>query len=208
MVGSMARPTAEQKKKRREAYRKGIGPEGYKKNAAYYVKMSEAIGEVKRISDSVAMDEAGQLIQTNAKVVRVGSGNNAAITPYRKIQDGNEFINTFIAFTDWIKENEYKEYPTKLNFSKYTGLSYTTIFNYLNKDFTAKAKEYQAILADTLTQGVNAGKYDRQMTIFCLKNWSGWADRSESVTVSKAEPVTKEQADALIRQYVESLPSE
>ncbi len=201
----MARPTEAAKKKRRAAYRKGIGPEGYRKNGAYYVKMSEAVGEVRRISDSVAMDEAGQLIQTNKNVVRVGSGDTRAITPYRKIQTADEFISTFIAFSDWIKENEYKDYPTKLNFSKFAGISYTTIYNYLNKDFSCKSKEYQEILADTLTQGVNAGKYDRQMTIFCLKNWSGWADRSESVTTQKAEPVTKEQADKLIQQYIKSL---
>ena len=174
-----------------------------KPNTAYYIPMSAAVGAVKRISKSQAVDSKGNLIQTNNNVVRVGSG---LVGQPRKVETAAAFIDMFGGFTDWIKKNGFAEYPTKKNFSIWAGLSYETILNYINKTYGEKKSTYQEILADCLTEGVNAGAYDRQMSIFCLKNWCGWADRAETVTTTKAEPVDKATADRLIRQYVDNLP--
>lgn len=176
-----------------------------KPNKEYYIPMSQAVGAVKRISKSQAVDSKGNLIQTNNNVVRVGSG---MVGQPRKIETGDGFIDTFNAFIDWIKGNGFLEYPTKRNFAAFVGVTYQTIYNYLNKTFADKTRVYADILADCLTEGVNVGAYDRQMSIFCLKNWCGWADRAETVTTTKAEPVDKETADRLIRQYVDNLPTE
>lgn len=186
----------------KRAYNKNANG-NYKRNEAYYIGMSDAVGKVERISKSQARDEAGNLVQTNSKVVNVGVGRIGAP---RKIKTGEEFINAFTDFTDYIRESDFALYPTKRQFALFTGLCYSTIHDYLNKYYSEKQIQYKDLLADILTEGVNSGRYDRQMTIFCLKNWSGWADRSETVTTAKAEPVTKEQADKLIKQYIDNLP--
>ena len=38
-------------------------------------------------------------------------------------------------------------------------------------------KEFEAIRADTISEGTMLGKYQPTMSIFALKNWCSWTDR-------------------------------
>lgn len=170
-----------------------------KPDSAYYIKMSDAVPPVVRRSASCAVDATGALVKTNRNVQNVGAGQ------IKKIESGEQLIDLFLAFTDHIRENNYSEYPTKLNFCRWLGIGYSTLFEYLSDDYQNKDRIYKAILADVLNEGMATGAYKHQGTIFALKNWCGWADRVETTTKQGAEKVDKETADRLIKEYVNGL---
>ena len=61
-------------------------------------------------------------------------------------------------------------------------------------------------LADTITEGVNLGKYNTTMSIFALKNWCNWADKNEQkVETSTKQLVSKQEAKDQLRKYSEGL---
>lgn len=157
------------------------------------------IAEKRRIGKRTVVNQYGKKIVTHANVVHLNAG--------KIFKDTNDFIVTFEHYINEIQENGYNELPTLLNFAKYVRCSPHTIQNYLYGLTETDRKIYKSILADMLYQGVNEGAYDKQMTIFAMKNLCDWSDRVESTSKieKKKEIISKEEADKLIKEYVAGL---
>ena len=168
----------------------------------YYIRPNLAVGMITAIDDWVGIDEQGNRVYlTDADANRVIKANKADVY----IKSPEHLMILYIEFLKHIRDNEYSIYPTKAHFSEFIGINYNTLFNYL-RDYKADFKPlYDNILADILTEGVITGAYDRQMTMFCLKNWCGWADNTKIETTTKQEPISKDKADKILSEYISSL---
>ena len=157
------------------------------------------IAEKRRISKRRAMNQYGKKTVVKAGTVQLNA---------RKVfRDNNDFIVTFEHYINKVQKEDYAELPTLLNFARYVKCSPHTIQSYLYALTENDRKIYKSILADMLYQGVNAGYYDRQMTIFAMKNLCDWSDRVESTAKieKKKDIISKEDADKLIMEYIQGL---
>ena len=182
------------------------GIKGLKVKTIYdglYIRPNCAKGMITPIDDWVGVDEDGNRVMLSEvksdKIIR---------QPFEHIIKSPEHLMTlYLAFLDYIRESKYTVYPTKVNFAQHIGINYNTLYNYL-RDYKSDFKPlYDNILADILTEGVITGAYDRQMTMFCLKNWCGWADNTKIETTTKQEPISKDKADKILKEYISSLDS-
>ena len=164
--------------------------------------MSQAVGQVVRRSASTAVDEEGHLIKTRRGVKDLGSGTGSGQAVF---EDGAAWGDAFVEFADRIREDGYQTFPTQLEFARFVGCHYETVYQarkaYQNFDNIMKE-----ITADIITQGMACGAYKAQGAIFTLKNRCGWADRIEQTTKTGIDKVDKTTADRLIREYVANLP--
>ena len=101
-------------------------------------------------------------------------------------KSGDDVLNLFTEFCEDIHRTDKSIYiPSKTDFclwlknEKSIDCDRRTLYNTLNKYFPDIKKEFDAVRADTLVNGGMRGKYQPTMTIFALKNWCGWADKSE-----------------------------
>ena len=168
----------------------------------YYIRPNLAVGMITAIDDWVGIDEQGNRVYlTGADTNKVIKANKADVY----IKSPEHLMTLYIEFLKHIRDNEYSIYPTKVNLSSFIGISYSSLCRYLS-DYKSDFKPlYDNILADILTEGVISGAYDRQMTMFCLKNWCGWADNTKIETTTKQEPISKDKADKILNEYISSL---
>ena len=169
------------------------------------LKMSEAVGQVTRISKSVAIDEAGNKIATNGNVINLGAGMGKGGGQPRTFKDANAYRECFLEYLDYVVDNNFVELPTKGNFAKWAGIDRKTIYNTSKEYFPETKKDWQEALADCLTEGAAAGAYEKTITIFCLKNWCNWADkREEKVEQKQITLATKEEATKALEEYAKN----
>lgn len=106
----------------------------------------------------------------------------------------DELIELFAEFCEQIHRSDKSIYiPSKTDFclwlknEKDFACDRRTLYNALNIYFPDVKKEFDAVRADTLVNGAIRGKYQPTMTIFALKNWCGWADRTEAAVDTKVQ---------------------
>ena len=168
----------------------------------YYIRPNLAVGMITAIDDWVGIDEEGNRVYlTDADAERVIKANKADVY----IKSPGHLMTLYIEFLKHIRANDYTIYPTKVNLSSFIGISYSSLCRYLSEYKSEFKPLYDNILADILTEGVIARAYDRQMTMFCLKNWCNWADNTKIETTTKQEPISKDKADKILKEYVSSL---
>jgi hypothetical protein len=166
-----------------------------------YIRANCAVGKITPIDEWIGADEEGNKIYLRDRL----DANELVYDNITYIKSPEHLAVLYRSFLDYIRESDYNVYPTKINLADYIGISYSTLMKYLN-EYKAEFKPlYDGILSDILTEGVIAGAYDRQMTMFCLKNWCNWADNTRVETTAKSEPVTKEKADKILKEYISSL---
>lgn len=107
-------------------------------------------------------------------------------------KNGNDLIDLFEQFCDYVVQTDYKMIPSQTNFCKWlkTRIGNTdrkTIYNSLNKYFPTIKNEFEQIQSDLMAQGGMLGKWQPAMTIFTLRNWCKWTDKAEHI--SSDEPV-------------------
>lgn len=159
-----------------------------------------------RISKSRAIAPDGSIVKTCPKVVNVGAGRGFGAGKPREYDSADDFLKAFTDFNDYVVDNDFDMLPTMRNFAKWAGIDQRTVYNYKDKYFPESKKDYQQILSDTLTEGAIVGKYDKTMTIFCLKNWCDWADkREDKVEHKKTKLVTKAQAEEALKKYADTV---
>lgn len=168
------------------------------------LKMADAVGELTRIGPNTCIDANGNKIRTNVKVKHPGAGKGAGAGNPKIFQSPSDLIDAFNAFIDDVRDSDFETFPTKANFARFLGIDPKTVYNTIYKYFPEIKKEYMDVLADCLTEGATVGKWDKTMTIFCLKNWCSWADKAENVnTEIKPSLTDKKTADRLIKEYTE-----
>lgn len=102
----------------------------------------------------------------------------------KRFKTGDELIDLWRQFCDYIVDNDYCIAPTQTEFSKWLAsvqntANRRTIYNALNQYFPAIKSDFEAIRADVIAQGAMLGKYHSTMSIFALKNWCSWTDKQE-----------------------------
>lgn len=168
-----------------------------------YIRANCAVGKITPIDEWIGADEEGNKIYLRDRL----DANELAYDNTTYIKSPEHLAVLYRSFLDHIRESNYNIYPTKINLADYIGISYSTLMKYLN-EYKAEFKLlYDGILSDILTEGVIKGAYDRQMTMFCLKNWCNWAENTRVETTTKQEPITKEKADKILNEYIKSLDS-
>ncbi len=111
----------------------------------------------------------------------------------KKFNSGKRLIELFSEFCDYVTDSaDYSVIPSQTEFCKWLSENYgavdrRTIYNSLNKYFPTIKKEFEQLQSDVIVQGGMVGKYQNTMSIFALKNWCGWKDKSETETALKTE---------------------
>lgn len=168
------------------------------------IKMSEATLPVKRTGKTTAIDAEGRKVRTNSRVKELGVGNGVGGGQPRVFKDATDLLEAFTDYIDHIRLTDFSEVPTRANFARWTGADRKTIYNTINNYFPQTKSTYSDMLADCLSEGAIAGVYDRTITIFCLKNWCNWADKTDNInTEIKPTLADKETTDRLIKEYVD-----
>lgn len=168
------------------------------------IKMSEATLPVKRTGKTTAIDAEGRKVRTNSQVKELGVGTGTGAGKPRAFETGDDLLNAFTAFIDYVIDSEFSVYPTKRAFAEWMGIDRKTVYNAVNVYFPQAKKTYTDMLADCLAEGVASGAFPTSFTIFALKNWCNWADKTDNVnTEIKPTLADKETADRLIKEYVD-----
>ena len=106
------------------------GIKGLKVKTIYdglYIRPNCAKGMITPIDDWVGVDEDGNRVMLSE--VR---SDKIARQPFEHIIKSPEHLMTlYLSFLDYIRDNDYNVYPTKVNFSQYIGINYNTLYNYL-----------------------------------------------------------------------------
>lgn len=112
----------------------------------------------------------------------------------KTFESGDEVLNLFTEFCEELYCNDQSIYvPTKTDFclwlknEKGFSCDRRTLYNTLNLYFPDIKKEFDEIRGDTLVNGAMRGKYQPTMTIFALKNWCAWTDKTEATVDSKVQ---------------------
>ncbi|NLA61768.1 MAG: hypothetical protein GX857_00855 [Bacteroidales bacterium] len=120
--------------------------------------------------------------------------------------------NQWEAFFQEVRDSDFKIFPTKTNFAKRIGTSYSTVM----KTFVMYPESFVTInnmLADILVEGVALKYWQSGMIIFSMKNWCGWTDKRDTFNtdttkklVSK-EDFKEELLDYMQREGIKVLPN-
>lgn len=104
----------------------------------------------------------------------------------RKFSSGDELIELWMEFCAEIVANGYLIAPTKTEFEKWLFdgedrkcANVRTVYLSLKEYYPNVKSEFDRIRADVVAQGTMLGKYQPSMSIFALKNWCGWTDKSD-----------------------------
>lgn len=102
----------------------------------------------------------------------------------KKFESGAELISLWNDFCDDIIDNGFIKVPTQTAFCRWLSKNYDavdrrTIYNSLNKYFPDIKKDFEQLQSDTIMTGGMLGKYNATMSIFGLKNWCNWKDKTE-----------------------------
>lgn len=130
----------------------------------------------------------------------------------KKFKSGAELIGLWIEFCDAIRENNYNAAPTQTAFCRWLAENFDTIdrrtiYNSLNDYFPNVKKDFEAIRADVIAEGTMLGKYQPTMSIFALKNWCSWSDRTETVQLT-ADDVKQDALSKSLEDMAEELTSD
>lgn len=108
----------------------------------------------------------------------------------KTFKSGEMLVRLWREFCNEIVNNDYNIAPTYTEFSKWLekdlgNVDIKTLYNSLYIYFLDSKKELEAIRADVIAQGTMLGKYTPAMSIFALKNWTGWTDKTENYNVNE-----------------------
>ena len=131
----------------------------------------------------------------------------------KKFKDGKELISLWQAFCDDIKDNNYNAAPTQTAFCRWLSENYDsvdrkTIYSSLNEYFPNLKKEFDTIRADVIAEGTMLGKYQPTMSIFALKNWCSWSDRSETVQLTAEDVRQQDEVSKSLEEMAKELTSD
>ena len=102
----------------------------------------------------------------------------------KSFSSGEELISLWSDFCEDIVTNGFVTVPTQTAFCKWlsehhNAVDRKTIYHSLNEYFPAIKEAFERIQSDTIMTGGMLGKYNATMSIFGLKNWCNWKDKSE-----------------------------
>lgn len=169
---------------------------------AQILSINDAQGKLEKVpgSKQTWRDEAGNTYYTAVKEPGTGTGHNAGKPPV--FNSPEELISRFEDFIEHISDIDYAVFPTKRQFAKFLGITQRTLYNYIDVYFPEIKKQWQEMLADCISEGITAGKYPVNYSIFAEKNLCGWTDRQENTvqqTVTKV--ASKEEAREALKKY-------
>lgn len=117
-----------------------------------------------------------------------------------KWETGEDLLNLWQEYCDWIAKSNYKTLPTQTSFCRWLAKNYEscerkTIYNALNKHFPEIKRSFEQIQSDTMVEGTALGFYQPSMSIFALKNWCKWTDKQEVAQDTKLEIILPAEVD-------------
>lgn len=111
--------------------------------------------------------------------------------------------NQWEAFFQEVRDSDFKIFPTKTNFAKRIGTSYSTVM----KTFVMYPESFVTInnmLADILVEGVALKYWQSGMIIFSMKNWCGWTDKRDTFNTDTTKKlVSKEDFKEELLDYMQ-----
>ena len=115
-----------------------------------------------------------------------------------------QWLTEWEIFFEMVQSNGFKTFPTKKNFARNGGYSYSSVLDTF-KRFPDSKEVIKGQLADVLAEGMANKAWNATGVIFCLKNWCGWADKNETALTKNtlSEIASLEQADKLVKAYME-----
>lgn len=130
----------------------------------------------------------------------------------KKFSSAEQLIELWIEFNDYIREQNYSIVPTQTDFCRWLAKNYAkcdrrTIYNSLNGYFPTIKKDFEQIQGETIASGSMLNKYNSTMSIFALKNWCRWADRTENVQLT-AEDVKQDELSKSLEEMASELTSD
>lgn len=113
----------------------------------------------------------------------------------KRFSSGKQLISLYAQFCDCIIANGYDVIPSQTEFCRWLKEHYTsadrhTIYTALNKYFPDIKKEFEQLQSDVIAAGGMLGKYQSTMSIFALKNWCKWSDRTDAESDASIEDLT------------------
>lgn len=172
------------------------------------IKVSELKGDCTRTKPYRVEDAEGNysIVNPSTPTSHIGIGQGVGGGQKPAFESKEAFIRAFNQYMDDIALNGYNRLPTKTDFARCNKISHQTVYQYFNRMTDSEKKSWETALADTITEGVNAGKYNTTMSIFALKNWCNWADKQESkVEKTEKKLASKEEAQEQLKKYSEGL---
>lgn len=129
-----------------------------------------------------------------------------------KFKSAKQFIELWQAFCDDIVDTEFSTIPSQTAFCKWLAKNYEsadrkTIYNSLNKIFPTIKGDFEKMQSDIIVEGSMLGKYQPTMSIFALKNWCSWSDRTETVQLT-ADDVKQDALSKSLEDMAEELTSD
>ena len=123
---------------------------------------------------------------------RKSKGGGEVMGRMKKFKSGNELVELFDEFCRDIVTNKYNRIPSQTEFcnwleARYDKTDRKTIYNALNKYFPTVKKDFERLQSDLIAQGGMLGWYKNTMSIFVLKNWCNWTDKSTDDDGNTAE---------------------
>ena len=103
----------------------------------------------------------------------------------KTFENGEQIIELYKQFCRQIVEDGFRTTPTLTEFSRWLEGEYhetdrRTLWKSLNEYYPEVKSEFESIRADIITQGAMLGAYHNSMSIFALKNWCNWKDKTEN----------------------------
>ena len=127
----------------------------------------------------------------NLPINTVGSSEINDSSGYYTENDRNgAFLEIFRLFCDGIIKNGYKSIPSLSEFRFWlekqcrSSVPGRIIYLFVKRYAAANRKQIGDLQADVIAAGAAFGFYDKSISTFILKNWSGWADRSDNTTTT------------------------
>lgn len=131
--------------------------------------------------------------------------------PNRVFLNGGEVLFAFEGYLRWIKRKHFMQsyvdeegekrllpiVPSQANFAEWLGVNRGNVGDAVRR-YDVKT-EYEAMLADVLSEGIMIGAYQQSAGIFSLKNLCNWADKVED-KVSTEKGMSIEEAEKLMQQ--------
>lgn len=172
------------------------------------IRVSELQGDCKRTKPYRVEDAMGNycIVNPSTPTNKIGSGKGAGAGAKPIFEDIEAFIDAFNDYMFNIADTGFERLPTRTDFARKYGIGPRTVYDYFHRLTPTQKRAWEETLSDIIAEGVNAGKYDRTMSIFALKNWCNWADKQESkVEKTEKKLASKEEAQEQLKKYSEGL---
>lgn len=134
-------------------------------------------------------------------------------TKPNKFENAEQFIELWQAFCDDIVDSGFSTVPSQTAFCKWLTKNYEstdrkTIYNTLNKIFPTIKSNFEQMQGDIIAEGSMLGKYQPTMSIFALKNWCSWSDRSETVQLTAEDVRQQDELSKSLEEMAKELTSD